>query len=77
MKFLRIALAITIILLAYALWFSVGIFGIIGGLMILDVPGGQIIGLVITIAGFVLTLRYVGKIFRRLTRRQNIKVEKF
>lgn len=77
MKVLRIILATALVLLAYAIWFSVGIFGIVGGLLILEVPGAQLVGLLVTIAGFLLTLRFTGKMFRQLTDQSHKKAEKF
>lgn len=73
---MRIAAALAIILLAYALWFSLGIFGIVGGLLILEVPGAQIIGLVATLAGFLFTLRYAGKLFHHIASDSDMKAEK-
>ena len=77
MTILRIIFAIALILLAYAIWFSVGIFGIVGGLLILEVPGAQLVGLLIIIAGFLLTLRFAGKMFRRLTDQSHKRAEGF
>ena len=72
---MRIIVAVVIVLFAYGIWFSLGVFGIIGGLQILDVPGAQLIGFAITIAGFFLTLRFAGRLFHRVANRPNTEVK--
>ena len=76
MNVLRATAAIAIILLIYAFWFSIGILGIVGGLLALEIPGAQIIGLVVTFGGFLLTLRFVGRLFRLVAKQPELKARK-